>query len=229
MDIVYVVRDGDENEELRFSLRSLVNLPHDQVWIVGHKPSWVTGVEHLPTFQAGTKYENSTQNLLAACDHPDVADEFALMNDDIYVVKPLKAVPVFHRGPVAELVAYYRRKQGPYLEGMQATAGLLAGWGFSDPLSYELHMPLPVVKAAMADVLRRGIGHTPVLHKRTLYGNVMGIGGELTQDCKIRRPLDASQAITGPFLSTKDSTFRYARRRLERMFPFPSPYEVDAR
>ena len=35
MDLVYLVRPGEQNEELRWSLRSLVNLPHERVFEVG--------------------------------------------------------------------------------------------------------------------------------------------------------------------------------------------------
>ncbi len=42
-DVVYVVRPGDKNEELRYSIRSVIaNLPHRKVWIAGYKPTWLS-------------------------------------------------------------------------------------------------------------------------------------------------------------------------------------------
>lgn len=49
MDILYLCRPG-ENLELRYSLRSLRNVPHGRVWIFGDCPDWVTNVNlvHQP-------------------------------------------------------------------------------------------------------------------------------------------------------------------------------------
>ena len=52
MDIVYVVRPGDENEALRYSLRSLANIPHRTVWIAGYRPKWCYGIVYVPRDQA---------------------------------------------------------------------------------------------------------------------------------------------------------------------------------
>ena len=40
-DVVYCVKDDPDNEELRYSLRSLKNLPHQKVWIYGGGPKWL--------------------------------------------------------------------------------------------------------------------------------------------------------------------------------------------
>jgi hypothetical protein len=60
-DLVYVVREGDRNNELRHSLRSVVaNVPHRLVWIAGYKPGWVSDlVGYIPMAQRGTKWQNS--------------------------------------------------------------------------------------------------------------------------------------------------------------------------
>lgn len=62
------------------------------------------------------------------------------------------------------------------------------------------------------------------IHKRTLYGNVVGIGGWQAHDFKVK----VGGGRDWPFLSTSDASFRaqpvgaYIRER----FPDPSPYEV---
>ena len=40
-DIVYFVKPSEDNDELKYSLRSLKNLNHGQVYLVGYRPSWV--------------------------------------------------------------------------------------------------------------------------------------------------------------------------------------------
>src|SRR5690606_31556781 len=177
-DLVYVVRPGETNEELRYSLRSVAeHLPHRQVWLAGHCPRWARNVGHIPVEQAGTKYQNSTRNLRAAAEHPGVADVFLLMNDDFFVMKPVPRMPVLHRGPVDRVEAYYAsRARGLYLRGRRETRDLLASLGHHRPLSYELHVPMPMRKSRVLEVLDIG-RDLEVLHKRTLYGNLYGIGG----------------------------------------------------
>lgn len=40
MDLVYIVKNSEVNEDLRYSLRSVAKfVPHNKIWIVGYKPS----------------------------------------------------------------------------------------------------------------------------------------------------------------------------------------------
>jgi hypothetical protein len=229
-DIVYPVRPGNTNQELRYSLRSLANLPHGRVWIAGHRPPWVRGVGHIPVPAQPTKYQGSTANLRAAVQHPDVAEDFILMNDDFFVMTPVEEVPILHRGPVDRVEAYYAsRGRGLYLQGLRDTKALLASLGYPAPLSYEVHVPMPMTKARVREALEVG-GHLPVLHKRTLYGNLFGLGGKQVQDPKVltrgpRFPRD------GAFLSTMPDTFAsgavgsFIRGKLAR----PGLYEAGGR
>lgn len=231
MDVVYVVKPGDDNDELRYSLRSLANLPHGRVWIAGHKPSWVNDVGFISVAQNRTKWQNSTDNLWAACEHPEVSDEFVYMNDDIFIVEPLDAVPVLHRGPVDKVAEYYRRRRSTgYLQGMLTTKRILGLVGSHDPLSYELHVPLVVNKQAMAEVLalpKLLDVHTKCLHKRTLYGNYWKLGGDEVEDCKVYDR--TGRMPDGPFVSTTDQTFGYhpVGVLIRERFPEPSPHERE--
>lgn len=232
MDVVYVVKQGDHNEELRYSLRSLSNVPHGQVWIAGYKPRWVVNVGHLATINgAGSKYQNSTRNLITAASHADVSNRFLFFNDDFFVLKPVACIPVLHRGPVSQVIDHYNgrygRRPGPYLEGMQATSRLLAEWGFTDPLSYELHVPIEIDKRLLLDVMREAIGRNiKALHKRTLYGNVAGLGGTQIEDVKALTYNDRP-ADDATFFSTSDKTFRGGMpgQTIRKLFRTPSPYE----
>jgi len=228
MDVVYLCRTG-ENEELRYSLRSLANLPHDRVWVFGGAPDWVRGVTVVPTFQRASKHAVTTRSLRDACNHPDVSDPFALFNDDFYVTAPCADVPVLHRGSVAHVMADYAARLGVesrYLQGMAETRDLLRDLGIAEPLSYELHVPLPVCKSEMLTALEIGMAAgIPVLHKRTMYGNLWGIGGRRIEDVKVfdwRRPVPR-----GPWLSSGDATFRRVRPVLSTLFPGPSCYELQ--
>ncbi|MFG2404280.1 hypothetical protein ACGFR8_08050 [Streptomyces brevispora] len=226
-DIVYVVKPGEHNPQLRFSLRSLANLPHRRVWLAGHCPAWVSDVGVIPTVQQGTKYVNSTANLRAAAEHPDVAEDFLLLNDDFFIVQPVGVMPVLHRGPVDEAEVYYAtRARGHYLRGLRETRQLLAELGHPVPLSYELHLPMPMTKSRVLEALDIG-RHLDVLHKRSLYGNLFELGGRQVTDPKIltRGPQFPRNV---PFLSTMPDTFNHGQvgAFIRARFPKASPYET---
>ena len=229
MHIVYLVRPGDNNEELRYSLRSLANLPHDRVWVAGHRPAWCTA-HHIPTEQAGTKHANAYGNLRAALAHPDVPDEFILFNDDFFVTAPLDRVPTLHRGPVTQVLAQYRAKYrtSNYIDAMQATHDWLVRTGYRNPLSYELHTPMVLHRPTLTALLDRaqadGVDVTR-LHYRTAYGNIAGVGGDKVGDVKVYHHGDT--AVPTPLASTLDATFTRGGigRALRAMYPDPSPYE----
>jgi hypothetical protein len=234
-DVVYVVRPGDVNEELRYSLRSLRNVPHGRVFMVGHTPPWVRNVESVDVKQIGSKWKNSTKNMYTACVHPEISDDFIYMNDDMFVLQPISRVGPMNRGPIDEVIAEYRSRlsgltsRRRYLMGMQDTALLLQREGFkrSEILSYELHVPMMVNKQIMTDAIKLGWS-LPVLHKRTVYGNLAKLGGIRVLDVKVceERP---SWSPQWPFISTDDKSFRshpageHVRSRLQG----PSEYEIE--
>lgn len=231
-DIVVPVREGAVNEQLRYALRSwAAHLPHRQVWIVGYRPAWADGVGHIPTRQTGTKYQNTTLAVRAACEHREVSETFLLANDDMFVMQPLTEMPVLHRGPVRTVEGYYAaRAQGKYLRGMQETRDLLVGMGHTDPLSYELHVPMPVRKTAMLTALELG-RHLDVVHKRTLYGNYANLGGTEIQDVKILHRAPRGYGPNSRFLSTMPDSFAagHVGQFIRRAFPEPSRYETRRR
>jgi len=236
MDVVYMVKAGERNEELRYSLRSVAaNLPHGRVWIVGHRPTWLTGVEHLRVRQGDQKHDNTWSILRAAANCPDISDEFVLMNDDFFVMQPLDRVPMLHRGPLTGWLERHGARRGSWAaEKMQATADVLTAVG-RDPsalLSYELHVPMAMDRrwlaeaVAVVDLMRTSGRVKGPLCKRTLYGNYAQVGGVAADDCKIANE-DLAPDPARLFLSTSDGSFRYWKvgRYIRARLTAPSPYE----
>lgn len=232
MHLVYLVRPG-ENPELRSSLRSVAaNLPADTtVTIAGHKPAWVTGVHHLPTEQRpGAKHLNAYGNLQAALASPDVPETFVLMNDDFYVTAPLEQIPVLNQGRTVDVLARYRRRfpaGSAYIDAMQATHDWLVDLGHTDPLCYELHIPMTLTKTGLRQVLgdAQAAGLDPTrVHYRTAYGNTHGVGGVSMDDVKVYDR--TSRELAKPFASTHDVSYGgRIGRTLRATFPDPSRYE----
>ncbi|WP_434593257.1 hypothetical protein [Streptomyces sp. A5-4] len=229
-DLVVPVREVAVNEQLRYALRTwTANLPHRRVWIVGFRPAWLRDVGHIPTRQAGTKYANTTVAVRAACEHPEVSERFLLMNDDFFVMQRQADMPVLNRGPVREVETYYAaRASGPYLAGMRKTRELLAELGHTDPLSFELHVPLPVDKTGMLKALDVG-RRLAVVHKRTLYANLADLQGDRIEDVKVMHR--GPRFPHGPFLSTMPDAFTHGMvgGHIRQAYFQPSPYETPGR
>ena len=223
-DVVYVVRPGEKNEELRYSLRSLVNLPHGEVWIAGHCPKWVSAeVRRIPVSTRIQGRQSAKANLRAACEHPEVSESFVYMCDDFFVMQPMESVPAMHRGPVADIVRNHRLASS-YTRALEKTAAILTERGIAEPLMYDLHAPMLVTKRGMLEVL--DLCDSALMHELTLYGNLHHIGGERRPNHKIHRRDSGWQ--DWPFLSTNDSGFstlpvgKFIRDR----FPDQCPYEA---
>ncbi len=236
LDIVYPYRLTPDDDEIRYSLRTLVNMPHGTVWIVGDKPPWVQNINHIPhRNEKRSRFRNALENVLAACQVNEISDRFILMNDDFFILTPTGLPPPAHRGPIATAhpnPARRRRTRGrqngsPWKQGIWDTAALLKRWGVARPLSYELHMPMVVDRAVMADVLTRAIASNASVNlmQRSLYGNVARIGGEQRSDVKIA---PSKRDLPDPtFVSTNNRAFYrgWIGQVIKRRFATPSEYE----
>lgn len=220
MDLVYICRDGD-NEELRYSIRSAIeNIPHKNIWVFGGKPDWYVG-NHVRLKQNGFKYDNARANLAAVTRHYDVSDNFVLMNDDFYAIRPVETVEAMHRGFMQKHLDMIHVNLG-YKELVQETFDTLVRIGVEQPVSYELHVPMVMNKAKLAKVLRM-----PGLW-RSLYGNIYGIGGEEYLDVKVHNTIDIDNLMNNslPYISSHENTFQgILDGYFSTAFPNPSKYE----
>ena len=220
MDLVYICRDGD-NEELRYSIRSAVaNLPHDNIWVFGGKPDWYVG-NHVRLKQNTNKYDNARANLAAITRHSDVSDDFVLMNDDFFITRKIDKVENHHRGTLQEHIDMIKVNLG-YRAMVEETKEVLGCLGYEDPISYELHVPMIMNKHRLSKVIRT------VGLWRSLYGNIYGYGGEKFSDVKVHNSVDINTISNNPlpYLSTNDETFTgVLETYLKIAFPNPSKYE----
>lgn len=232
VDVVYIVGPGGGGAELRHSLRSLAaNIAHADVWIVGDMPTWARNVRHIPTQQTGSKFRNSTGNVRAACEHPEMSELFTFWNDDFYALRPTR-VPNWHRGVVTDVRRANpnrARRQARHADGLAATAWLLRSWGRDRIVNYELHVPLVVNARLMLEALDAAApANIEALHKRTLYGNLAELGGRRHDDVKIA---DRSRSFPAGahWGSSSNSSFANGRvgSQLRELFPTPCRYEQE--
>lgn len=226
-DIVYFVKNAPQNEELRYSLRSVEqNFPHRKVWIYGGKPNDIEPDEFVPIQQYGTKWQRVRNMLLEACKNKAITDEFFIFNDDFFVMRPIKGWRPFYDGSIYKWIVSVegRNYDEPteYTKELRKMIHEFERLGFDCELkNYAIHVPMLVNKAMMLEVLLKF--KSPMF--RTIYGNYWQIGGVEMKDVKIIR---STQEIdeNAFFLSSDDNAFatkrigRYIKEKFERKCRF---------
>lgn len=216
-----------ENEELRYSLRSVVkNAPVRNVWVVGGKPDWYTG-NFLKTKPVGNAYENVRNNLKQVLANPEISEDFVLMNDDFFIIENVNSVSHYYGGLLIKRAQRHQELAGTnqYSMLLMNTDTALKKMGIKQPLNYELHVPMMFNKTKLAETIDLPF------KIRSTYGNIHQIGGEDIKDVKIyshaRFTVDSSSIDNGtPYVSTEDGAFHKIKDYLDGLFPDPSPYEL---
>jgi hypothetical protein len=228
MDLVYICKDG-ENEELRYSIRSVVkNLPHNKIWVVGGKPSWYTG-NYIPISQALGKYHNARNNLRAICKEEGISESFILMNDDFYVINKIDSVPYMYSGTLDDKIKQREDifSGNSYTTLLKKTLIFLSRKVSKEVLDYELHVPMVMEKKKLEKIIA-----FPGLW-RSMYGNIFEVGGVRIRDVKVyekeSRFYNNSYNMDNleyDYLSSNDDSFNKIKEQLlSKMFLNPSHYE----
>lgn len=232
--LVYPLRFDYGNDPLRYSLRSAVtNLDGgvDRVIVVGFKPPWLTNVDHIPgnVFDKD-KPRNVFDNIRRAVEHPDVPEQFTLMNDDFFLLTPFTPVPM-HRGTLAEHVNDLpeNKQRSWWGRSITATREWLEQAGITDPLSYEVHTPLPIRKDLAAEVLGKAQYADHAVQARSIYANYAKVGGERILDFKVfRRAFSYGDWTKRPILSTNLPSWKTACGDfIQARFTEPTRFEGD--
>jgi hypothetical protein len=228
MDLVYICRDG-KNEELRYSIRSAVkNLPHDKIWVVGGKPDWYTG-NYIEVDQGKAKYTNARNSLKAICNSKDISDSFILMNDDFYIINKVDSVPYMYAGTLNDKIEQREDifSGNTYTTLLRKTLGSLSRKKLDVALDYELHVPMIMEKRKLEKVLMlSGLW-------RSVYGNIFNVGGIQVKDVKVYDKKDKFyvnsydiNSLESNYLSSNDDSFETIKSLiLEERFPLKTVYE----
>jgi hypothetical protein len=228
MDFVYSCREG-ENEELRYSIRSVLSsFPDANIWVVGGRPSWYIG-NYIKVDQVSNSHKNQLTNFQTICDSESISDNFILMNDDFFIINKIDSVEYFYGGLLQDKVDLYYSLVGDnsYVTRLMRTNSRLIKYGIDNPLDYEMHVPFPVNKAKFKSVLEKD-GR---FNWRSIYGNLLNVGGRQMKDVKVyhsgplaKRSFDYKNTKTD-FLSSLDESFILLKPMLEELFPNPTNCE----
>lgn len=228
MDLVYICRKG-ENEELRYSIRSIEkNFPGQNIWVVGYKPDWYTG-NFFEIKDIGSKFANIFNAMAEVCKIREISANFIFMNDDFFLLEPISRMPKLNGGSLLNKLNKYKELSGhlgTYVMLLSKTYKRLVRDGISDPIDYDIHVPMHFNKKKLSAVID---GKTL---PRSMYGNLYSVGGKETLDVKKygkgsrlgeRSPTSLDNLL---FISTDDRSFNSLRTELlEELFPTPSQYE----
>jgi hypothetical protein len=228
MDFVYICRSG-ENEELRYSIRSVVSsFTEARIWVVGGKPDWYLG-NYIEVAQDRHKYANAFNNIIAICDSKEISESFVLMNDDFFILKRFDLNDIFHGGPLVNKIKTHIKNMpdSRYGRKLIETRDMLKSNNLYDSLDYELHVPMVLEK----DKLRVIVKKYPELLWRSMYGNLYRLGGKEIKDVKVYsdpRRSDKSMVVDkdSVFVSTQDDSFNIIYESfLKEMFLNPTTLE----
>lgn len=222
-DIVYFVKESAKNEELRYSLRSLVNFPHNRVYFYGGCPDGLNPDVHIRVNQdQPTKWANIFKMFKLACLNPHITDNFWLFNDDFFIMKPIKEEPNYYEGDLYKRVVTLEDTHHgitPYSQQLRYTLQELEGMG-CETKNYAVHLPMLINKTNGQELCN--IINGPMI--RCVYGNYFKIGGKDHRDCKI----DSVKKLytNGEYLSTNDKSFNgKVGEQIRNIFPDKCKYE----
>lgn len=232
MDLLYVLGSGTawQDNELRYSLRSACrHLPHGKVVVVGERPTWLTGITHIP---AQDRYpfpvRNTLHKLNVAIDSGLLADRFVLMNDDFLLLRPFDpTAPAVVSGTLQQRITAGPVGADPHYHLLKEHLPKLRALGIPEPLDYDLHHPLPMDTTAVAHMLATCGGSGHLYPWRTYYGNLAKVPAVLGVDVKMRvhfrMPHHAQAAMSFDDGVATDVGFQaWCGVR----WPLASPYEV---
>lgn len=228
IDVVYPVqptRNG--NAELRYSLRSLKNMPHGKVHIFSDRIPWLSKeiVWHPSSDKPGrSRFANVNETLLRACNDPNVSDPFVFMNDDFYVMKPITDLPYYCNGTLQQHWDYLHQfyTMSKYMRDLLETQSVLKEMGYGT-IDFEVHAPILFYKDKLKEVLTK---FPNTACRRTIYGNLMEVPYEQVIDFKIYGFGDFDK--DREFVSSSNGNFdrqSVVRSLVRSAFTEPSKYE----
>lgn len=208
MNYVYICRPG-ENEELKYSIRCLEKFTNvESITIFGNAPDWFNG-NVIKVKDIGRKFANIHNLVYTIANNPNVPEDFILMNDDFFIIKPIDKFELCSSGLLDDKINKFKslRPSSGYLGILGGTNKYLKKIGIEAPKDFDIHVPMPIKKS----ILRETIKHNS-LHRST-YGNLCGLPSKEITDVKVyvegilsKHSFDYENSDL-PFISTMDSSF----------------------
>lgn len=243
IDVIYKLGSGSkrQNDELRYSLRSLSNFKNlGKVYLVGIKPAWVTNITWI---EAQDPFEickdcNLISKIILACLDKDITQQFLHFSDDQVLLSPIN-LEYFERPLINNKylndVSVPGKKLNRWQRRLWRTFEVLKKNNLKFDC-YEAHAPYLVDKTLFPEtLLKYDFGYDLGYTGNTLYFNTIGAKGKMIgafDMLRLEKQQESVQAIQTLakdklMLNYTDSAinnvlFDY----LKQLFPDKSQYEI---
>lgn len=220
MDLVIPLSEYSDNDylDLRYALRSFeLYLKPNRVYLIGAKPNWVKGVEHIP-----------------ATDHPDTVfreanifnklllypgeGEFIYGSDDNYLLRPF--VEEYPWDMLLAQKLYTMGRFSTYQKTISNTLRLAP-----HEKNYDGHAPTTLRK----DILNRMRAvkwETPYgFCLKTIYAQVAKASGTQYPDLKLRAPFKMKDIVGRKWFSAADGVVEKSLRVMNKLYSKKCKYE----
>lgn len=224
-DIVYLLKNNIEGEELRYSIRSVVqNFPYKRIVFVGGKPEGIEPDIYIPDEQIGsTKAQRSTHSLKLALRQNNLTEDIWLFNDDFFIMDRVREEVNYFNGTLDKRILDVRRTKGfsSYCRGLEIMRSKLFNMN-KDTLSFAVHVPMLINRAKALALFDK---YPDLSMFRSFYGNYYEIDCRYMKDVKV---LDNETIPDTPFISTSDESFSKGKvgEFLRKYFSEPTKYET---
>jgi hypothetical protein len=221
-------------DEIRYALRSVEKFAQfgvGNIWIIGDLTPTFQNVKQVVVENIGNSREHKIFRKIArACRMDEVSDDFLMMNDDHFFLKPIESIPYWYSGTLEEIAAYRRYKDG-YTKAIQNTHKYLRDRGLQTT-HFDIHTPIVYNKKRFLELERLLDWEVAYGYAiKSLYCNIHpAIKGEYLSDCKLKDDEGVDQMyrkIQGrPVFSTGDLAFPNAGKLLQELYPDKCKWEI---
>ena len=224
-DVVYILKNDYDSEELRYSLRSVVqNFPYRKIVFVGGCPKGITPDIYIPDKQEGsTKWARTMHSLQLALDNDELTEEIYLFNDDFFIMDKVTEDINWFNGTLEKRILDLKKNNpnsSAYIRNLEIMKDKLFLKG-KDTLSFALHVPFLINRAKALDLFRNT---SRLVMFRSYYGNFYEIECRYMKDVKV---YDLETIPDTPYISTTDVSFQKGKVGifLRKYFNQPCDYE----
>lgn len=222
-DIVYFAA-GKDNEELRYSIRSVCKnfKSFNKLWIIGSKPDYINPDGYIEMYLNGNKYQNVREAIITALKDPRISDNFWLFNDDFFVMKKIKEDPCYFDESLfawCGKIIYRNNGFSDYTVKMFNEIRLLKENDL-DVKNFEVHIPMLINKEK---ALKMHEKYNTIPAFRSTYGNIYySDTAKQHKDCKNIKDFKYKD-----YLSTTEFSFNSSSigEYIKNKFKEPSKYE----
>lgn len=204
------------------------------IHIVGDKPPWLTIgglIQYHPCVDYEPRKNFNVRKKLAYAMQLIPDELFVYMNDDFLLLEEYKPVLYSNNYSLdthSELIG----KNSTYCQSLLSTRDFLLMNGVQSPISFELHVPMPMQPNLLFGVLTKILYHPVPVGIRSAYGNLADHSMDVVpiKDCKIHHRIEEDlRERKAPFVSFSDASFTgHLIQHLTDLFPTPAIWESDS-